>query len=108
MKILHYSIYHFYKIYIVVFLSSPYHSFFKYRKIEKLFYPLKIGNRKMDFKTINEKMQNIEMEYIKKLEQAKQEDNYDKIMGLFFELKFLRSKYKKQSKYIQKRDANKL
>ena len=62
----------------------------------------------MDFKTINEKMENIEMEYIKKLEQAKQEENYDKIMGLFCELKFLRSKYKKQSKYIEKRDANKL
>lgn len=62
----------------------------------------------MDFKTLNDKMENIEMEYIKKLEQAKQEENYDKIMGLFCELKFLRSKNKKLIKYIQKKEANKL
>ena len=62
----------------------------------------------MDFKSLNEKMENIEIEYIKKLEQAKQENNYDKIMVLFFELKFLRNQNKKKCKYIEKRDANKL
>lgn len=62
----------------------------------------------MDFKTLNDKMENIEMEYIKKLEQAKQEENYDKIMGLFCELKFLRSKNKKLIKYIQKKEAKQL
>ena len=62
----------------------------------------------MDFKSLNDKMQNIETEYMKRIEEAKEEGNYDKIMGLFLELKFFRSKNKKQIKYVEKRDANKL
>ena len=62
----------------------------------------------MDFKSLNDKMQNIETEYMKRIEEAKEEGNYDKIMGLFLELKFFRSKNKKQLKYVEKRDANKL
>ena len=62
----------------------------------------------MDFKSLNDKMQNIETEYMKRIEEAKEEGNYDKIMGLLLELKFFRSKNKKQIKYVEKRDANKL
>lgn len=62
----------------------------------------------MNFKTLNDKMENIEIEYMKKIEEAKQEGNYDKIMGLFLELKFFRSKNKKQIKYVEKKEANKL
>ena len=62
----------------------------------------------MDFKSLNDKMQNIETEYMKRIQEAKEEGNYDKIMGLFLELKFFRSKNKKQLKYVEKRDANKL
>ena len=62
----------------------------------------------MDFKSLNDNMQKIEIDYNNKLLEAKKAEDYDKIMGLFFELKFLRSKNKKQLKYIEKRDANKL
>ena len=62
----------------------------------------------MDFKSINEKREKMEKEYCIKLEEAQLENNYDKVMGLFFELKYLRSFYNKKIKYIEKRDNNKL
>jgi len=49
--------------------------------------PLKIRNIKME---------NIEIEYINKLEQAIKEENYDKIQILFYELKFYRKLFKKK------------
>ena len=41
------------------------------------------------------KLQEIEIEYNNKLQQAKQEENYGKIINLFYDLKVLRKIYKK-------------
>lgn len=61
----------------------------------------------MNLETINEKMRNIEREYNEKLIEAAQNENYDKITGLFYELKFFRNYYNKKIRYIKKRDEKK-